>query len=193
MYEICFHIVVSAVSFTCQLVESQDSFLHPVSSCSCRRGYQELYFFWFQLGQYLVDHRCTGSSLLFFCRTELVTPVRHCSVNTELIYRKNCLEQEFWVHRISVEVNGGLIFFCFNIPRLKALILLNTGWPVSLNRCTMLLAVESHCPFWAWLELPYHFSSEPGPKNVQCPSEHWYLLKIGWPVSLLAVRSHCPL
>ena len=39
-----------------------------------------------------------------------------------------------------------LPFFFFKIPRLKALMLLNTGWPVSLNRCTILLAAESHSP-----------------------------------------------
>ena len=61
-----------------------------------------------------------------------------------------------------------LLFFCFKVPRLKALILLNTGWPVSLNRCIILLAVESHSSvFWAQEEFPFHFSSDPGPKNVQ--------------------------
>ena len=95
---------------TGQLVEAQDFFLHPASSCLCRRRYQELYFFRFQLGQNLVVHRITGSSLLFFCRTELITPIRHCSVNTELIYRMNDLEQDFSVHQISVEVKGCFTF-----------------------------------------------------------------------------------
>ena len=57
---------------------------------------------------------------------KLMTPIRHCSANTELIYRTNCLEQEFCVHRISVEVNGSLTFLFLRIPRLKALILLKT-------------------------------------------------------------------
>ena len=60
---------------------------------------------------------------------------------------------------------------CFKIPRLNALVLLKTGWPVSLNRCTILLAVQFHCPFWSW-ESPYHFSSDPGPRNVQCPCKN---------------------
>ena len=63
--------------------------LFTVSSCLCRRRSQELYFLWFLLGQNFVVHRITCSSLLFFCRTELITPIRHCSVNTELIHRMN--------------------------------------------------------------------------------------------------------
>ena len=57
---------------------------------------------------------------------KLMTPIRHCSANTELIYRMNCLEQEFCVHRTSVEMNGTLTFLFLKIPRLKALILLKT-------------------------------------------------------------------
>ena len=64
---------------TGKLVETQDSLWHPVFSCSFRKRYQELYFFWFQLGENLVVQRSTRP-----CRTELITPVRHCSVNTEL-------------------------------------------------------------------------------------------------------------
>ena len=79
---------VSFFAYLCQL--------HPVSSCLCRRRYQELYFFGFQLGQNLVVHRSTGSSRLFFSRTELTTPVRHCSVDTELIYR-----MEVWNKRLK--------------------------------------------------------------------------------------------
>ena len=39
-----------------------------------------------------------------------MTPIRYCSLTTELIYRMNCLEQEFCVHRVSVEVNGTFTF-----------------------------------------------------------------------------------
>ena len=56
-------------------------------------------------------------------------------------------------------------FFCFKIPQFNTLALLKTRWPISLNRCATLLAVQFHCPFfWAWEELPCHFSSDPGPK-----------------------------
>ena len=37
-----------------------------------------------------------------------------------------------------------LPFFLLRIPRLKALMLLDAGWPESLNLCTTFLAVESH-------------------------------------------------
>ena len=36
-------------------------------------------------------------SLFFLCQTELFTPIRNCSVNTELIYRMNDSEQELCV------------------------------------------------------------------------------------------------
>ena len=37
-----------------------------------------------------------------------------------------------------------LSFFFFRVPRLRALTLLNTGWPSSWNLCTILSAKESH-------------------------------------------------
>ena len=40
-----------------------------------------------------------------------------------------------------------LPLFCFKIPRLTELVLFNKGWPVSLNRCTILLTVQFHGPF----------------------------------------------
>ena len=49
-------------------------------------------------------------SLFFFCQTEFMASIRYFSVNTDLFYRINCLEQEFCVHRISVQVNGCLTF-----------------------------------------------------------------------------------
>ena len=36
-------------------------------------------------------------SLFFLCQAEMFTPIRDCSVNTELIYRMNDSEQEFCV------------------------------------------------------------------------------------------------
>ena len=49
-------------------------------------------------------HRQLDSSLLFLCQPELLTPIRRCSANTELIDRMNCSEQEFCVCRISIGV-----------------------------------------------------------------------------------------
>ena len=59
-------------------------------------------------------------------------------------------------------------FFLFRIPRVQALMLFNTGSPVSLNRCTAWSTVESHSPLWWYEDLPYHFFTDPGPRNVQC-------------------------
>ena len=96
----------------------------------------------------------------------LSSRIDYGSVDTELIYGMNCLEQEFCVCWISVEVNGGFTF----------LLLLDSttqGTDTQSFRIAVpfLSAVQVHCPFWAWFELPYHFSSEPGHKNVQCPAE----------------------
>ena len=55
-------------------------------------------------GQNLV-HKGSGSSAPFFCRPEMVAPIRPCSVNTELIHRMNCLEQKFCIHEDSVDVH----------------------------------------------------------------------------------------
>ena len=95
---------------TGQLVETQDSFFLRVSSCSCRKRIPRVVLLLVSTWSNLVVHSSTFSSLLFICRTELVTPIRHCSVHTELISRLIWLEQEFCVHRISVEVNGTLTF-----------------------------------------------------------------------------------
>ena len=53
-----------------------------------------------------IVHKNTDSSFFFFCQAELVTPIRNCSVDTELIDRVNCLEQEFCIFKTSIEVNG---------------------------------------------------------------------------------------
>ena len=68
---------------TGQFVDALNFFSHPVSSCSCRKRYRELYFFPFQLGQNLILQKRTCLFLSFFCRTEL-------------IHRVNCFEQEFY-------------------------------------------------------------------------------------------------
>ena len=102
-----------------------------------------------------------------------MTSIRCCSVNTELIYKMNCLEQEFSVHRIFVEVND-----CFTLILLQD----STTQGTDTFECKMTSFFETlhhfcqlynlHCPLWPWEELPYHFSSDPGPKNVQFPCEN---------------------
>ena len=66
-------------------------------------------------------------------------------------------------------------FFLFKIPPLKSTgAFKNTRRPVSLNRCTISLAVESHSPLGRWEDPPYHFFSDPGPGNVQCPCKNLF-------------------
>ena len=48
----------------------------------------------------------SDSSFLFFCQAELITPIRNCSVDTELMDRVISLEQEFCIYQISIAVNG---------------------------------------------------------------------------------------
>ena len=45
-----------------------------------------------------------------------MTPIRNCPVDTELIDRVNCLEQEFCIERISIDVNGTSAFRSLGDP-----------------------------------------------------------------------------
>ena len=56
-------------------------------------------------GEIFIIYNNTDLSFFFFCQSELMTPFRNCSVDTELIDRVNCLEQEFCIYRITIEVN----------------------------------------------------------------------------------------
>ena len=65
-----------------------------------RKRYQQFHIFWLHHVQNFTVHKNSDSSFFFFCQTELITPIRNCSVDTELIDRVNCLEQEFCIYRI---------------------------------------------------------------------------------------------
>ena len=65
-------------------------------------------------------------------------------------------------------------FSVLRIPQLNALALVKTGWHLSLNRCTIWDATESHFLSRGYFAFPYHHSSSPGPKNVQCPCENFF-------------------
>ena len=69
--------------------------------------------------------------------------------------------------------------------------LLNTKWPVSLNRWTILLAGESHSPFTEKLYFPFHFSSDPRPRNVQCPCENFIAYFLTFPAFEILVSLFC--
>ena len=81
----------------------------------------------------------------------------------------NDSESELCVWSIHFEVY--CVSVVFRIPRLKALIVLNTGRPVSLNRSTTSVAVESNFLSSPKRRVSHHFFSSQGPRNVQCPCE----------------------
>ena len=66
---------------------------------------------WWYTCPYTFIQRKVISSLLILCQAELFAPIRHCPVNTLLICRMKCLEQEFCVLRISIEWFRNLFSF----------------------------------------------------------------------------------
>ena len=122
--------------------------------------------------QHTFVHRYIVSSRLFLRQAELLTPFRCCSVNTELIYRMKCSEQEFFVWQKIFEVSSFESFLPFQDSTTQSTGTFEHGWPDSLNRCTISLAVESHSPMWGYEDSPYHFLSDPGPRKVQCPCKN---------------------
>ena len=82
--------------------------------------------------------------------------------------------------------------FFFRIPRLQALILLNTGWPVTFNLSTIWAAVESHFPSGVYGRVPHHFISSPKPRNVQCPCKNLFAWSLTFSEFEIQMPS-CPL
>ena len=54
-------------------------------------------------------------------------------------------------------------------PHSKALVPRNAGCPLSLKLIIMASATRSHSPFGLYVWVPYHFFSDPGSRNDQCP------------------------
>ena len=94
-----------------------------------------------------------------------MTPIRNCSVNTELIDRVNFLEQEF---SISIEVNGTSAFPVLQDPMTQSAGAFEDRMTSLFESLYILSAVQFHCPYGSW-ESPYHLFPDPGPRNVQCP------------------------
>ena len=93
--------------------------------------------------QELVVHRKIGSSLLLplssridDTNSPLLRKYWAASQNELIVWNKSSV-----FVGISIEVYGVFSIFCIRISRLRALLLLSTGWPVSLSRCVILLAV----------------------------------------------------
>ena len=80
-----------------QWFEVLNRFPQTVSRCSSWRRYQKFHFLCFHTCQDTLGHGFFLSGrfflyLFFLCQTELYTPIRNCSVNTELIYWVNYSE-----------------------------------------------------------------------------------------------------
>ena len=73
--------------------------------------------------------------LFFLCQTEFFTPVRNCSVNTELIYRMNDSEQELCVWSIRIEVYGVPVIFLFQDSTTRRPVSLKLWSPIFLQVC----------------------------------------------------------
>ena len=104
---------------------------------------------------------------------------RIAHTNSKLL-RKNWADSWMIWNKISVFEASALKcmysfpFSILRIPRLNALALVKTGWPVSFNRCTIWDATESHFASGGYFAFPYHFFSSPAPRNVQSPCENFF-------------------
>ena len=121
-------------------------FSHPVSSCYCRKRYQQFHFFWLHHGHFFIHKNSDSSS---FCLSSQFHKDLFATAPWTLSW---LTEWTVW-NKSSVFIDSPLKWmallplFCFKSPRLKALILLTTRWPVSLNRCT----------FFVGCRLPFSF------------------------------------
>ena len=114
------------------------------------------------------------SHSLSSCDTDLFTPIRNCSVNTELTHRMNDSEQEFCVRSIRIEVLVSLPFFLLQDPTTQSTDTLEY-WMTSifeslhhLGGCRVPFSFR--CVRKSSTPLP----QSPGPRNVQCPCENFF-------------------
>ena len=104
--------------------------LHVVSQCQVRKRHQHFHFFWFHHGQNSSVNGKSDLSFFFIRQTELITPTRDRRVDTDLVHSH---WSEWYFH----------LFSASRFRDSKAQVLVKIRWPVSLNCCTMLLAVRS--------------------------------------------------
>ena len=137
-----------------------------LASCfqaSGRRRYQQFRFFWLHHGQIFSVHKNSDSSFFFFCQAELITPIRNCSVDTELIDRVNCLEQEFCICKISIEVNGTSAFPLLQDSTTQS----NVAFEDKMN--SLFDSLYHHVGGAILMS----FLIDPGSRNVQCPGKNF--------------------
>ena len=115
-----------------------------------------------------------GDSFFFFiCQTEMIKPIRHWRMDTDLVHGMNCLKQKFRIHSVSIEVNSTSISFLLQDPTTQS-----TG--CCEEKMTSFWIVVPFC----WLCDPTvlvdresrHTMSFPNldPRNVRCPGKHFF-------------------
>ena len=158
-----------------QNLEAQCASVHHFSRRLGRRRHQQFHFLWLHHGQNFIVNRNSDSS--FF----LLLSNRIDDTNSPLL-RKYWADSQNELLETKVLFSSNFHwkvwhFYFSSASRFhdsKALILLNTGWPVSLNRCIILLAVESHSSVFG-RKKNFHSTSLPtlDPRMSNCPCENF--------------------
>ena len=92
----------------------------------------------------------------------------HCSVDTELIDRKNNAINCIKCVLICSEVYRHLFLLLFSWPLYNGVVARNIGCALSANFSNISSAIWSQAPCGLFSD-EYHFFSEPGPINDHCP------------------------
>ena len=155
-----------------QWFEVLDVFPWSVSRCLSWRRHQRVHFPWTHALYCFFVHGFSSFedsflAILVRYQTELLTPIRNYSVNTELICRM-ILDKSSVFEASSLKCMVSFPFSVLRIPRLNALALVETGWLVSLTRCTICEATEFHFPLGGvlWVPIPLLFVSRTGERPV---------------------------
>ena len=106
-------------------------------------------------------------------RGQFFTHVHYCSVDTELIDGYNSAKNHF--NNLWITTEGS-----------KAHVPKNTGCRLSVKLSNMCSATSSHSPFGLYVCDPYHFFSDPGPRNDQRPCKNIFV----YPATVLEVAMH---
>ena len=115
-----------------QWFETQNVCLQPVATCEGGKRYQKLYLFkWYTC-------RKSFSPQIHYIVPSLLPPSSRIADTKS----PDDLQNEFAFVEPPLKCMVSLPFFLLRMPRLKAPMLQNARWPVSLNRCTISLAVE---------------------------------------------------
>ena len=133
--------------------------------------HQRIYFLRFHFSEYL---------LIFFRRISFWSHLSH-SASDRTPHTSLRLLRRYWADLLSESFETRVLrskhprylcyYFLSEFNELEALMLVNTGCPVSLKCPTISVAMESNFRSGLLVCVPYHFSSSPGPKNDQCPRE----------------------